>query len=86
MEAFFAHKDAYPALTIAFVALCTAAIFVSHFWYKARRAEMELALKQSMVERGMSATDICSVIDAGASGKPDTEEDAQLARHSRIRA
>jgi hypothetical protein len=44
--------------------------FIARYWYKARRAEMELSLKQSMIERGMTAQQICAVIEAGEERKP----------------
>lgn len=82
MEIFFSHKDAYPVLMILIIGLCVAIPFIAHYWYKARRAEMELSLKQAMVERGMSAAEICAVIEAGESGEPDTELESRPARKS----
>jgi hypothetical protein len=38
-------------------------------WRKARESEHLAALKQSMVEKGMSAEDIVRVINAGRSSK-----------------
>lgn len=35
-------------------------------WYKLRVRQWEIALKQSMVERGLSAEEICDVIAAGS--------------------
>jgi hypothetical protein len=73
METFFAHKDAYPVLGILVSGLTVAIIFVAHYWHKVRRAELELSLKQTMVERGMTAEEICAVVESGHSGKPDPE-------------
>jgi hypothetical protein len=38
--------------------------FIARSWFKSQRAEMELSLKQSMIERGMTAQQICAVIEA----------------------
>ena len=35
---------------------------LSHYWYKARKASLEAELKMEMIQRGMSADEICSVI------------------------
>jgi hypothetical protein len=79
METFLSQKDAYPVLTFLVIGVCVAAIFMAHYWYKMRRAEMELSLKHAMVERGMSAAEICAVIEAGASGKRDDAEEQRSA-------
>jgi hypothetical protein len=46
--------------------------FVMRYWYQARRSEMELGLKQAMIERGMTAQQICAVIESteGRPGNP----------------
>ena len=36
-----------------------------------RRAEIMAALKQDMLSRGMSANEICMVLDAGLKGTPE---------------
>lgn len=46
----------------------TTAIIMDH-WYKIRRAEILGALKQDMLNRGMSADEIQTVIAAGTEGK-----------------
>jgi hypothetical protein len=74
METFLSNKEAYMVLVFLVVGLCIAAVFAAHYWYKLRRAEMELSLKHAMVERGMSAAEICAVIESGHSGKPDSTE------------
>jgi hypothetical protein len=47
--------------------------FMARYWYKARRAEMESTLKQSMIERGMTAEQICAVIQATDEPKPQPQ-------------
>jgi hypothetical protein len=37
---------------------------LAHYWYKARKAELEANLKQDMLQRGMSAAEIQQVLDA----------------------
>jgi hypothetical protein len=44
--------------------------FMARYWYKARRAELDSTLKQSMIERGMTAEQICAVIQASDEPKP----------------
>ena len=46
----------------------TAITTIASNWRKVREAEQEAALKQSMIEKGMSADDIVRVLKAGGSG------------------
>jgi hypothetical protein len=46
------------------IGACIAGPIIARYWYQARRVEMETALKQSMLERGMTAEQICAVIEA----------------------
>jgi hypothetical protein len=69
METFFANDGAYIAIAFAALAVPAAGAVVAYFWYKLRREEMLTLLKQEMVERGMSADDIRTVIEANP---PDT--------------
>ena len=39
--------------------------FMARYWYKARRAEMESTLKQSMIDAGYRADEIVRVLNAG---------------------
>lgn len=80
METFFAQKDIYPLLAVMSVMLTVGIIFVSHYWYKLRRTEMELGLKQTMIDRGMTAEEICAVVESGPGGKPDPEMRLRAAR------
>jgi len=41
--------------------------------YKHRRLSVEAALKQQMIERGMSADEIRAVLEASVSDKPDSK-------------
>ena len=41
---------------------------IAHYWYKARRAEIDARLKQSMINQGMSVDEIERVL-AARSGK-----------------
>jgi hypothetical protein len=42
---------------------------VGHYWCKNRKNELDTALKQDMIERGMSAEDIKIVLEASSSQK-----------------
>ena len=86
MDAFFHHKDAYLVLVFAVVAIGVVIPFIAHYWYKTRRAEMELSLKQTMVERGMSAEEICAVIEAGQGGKNEDDEEERVKTGYKVRA
>lgn len=66
-------------LVFAFVTLTSIAGTIGNFWYKAKQAELKLrqleieaALKQEMLQRGLSAGDIERVLGArsGSAKKP----------------
>jgi len=46
--------------------LCGIIAIVGGFWLQIRKAEIGAALKQDMLNRGMSADDIRTVLDGGA--------------------
>ncbi len=48
---------------------CTAIVFVSDYLTKARQSEIDAALKQDMLNRGMSAADIRTVLEATSDGE-----------------
>ena len=52
----------------AIVLICVVPM-ISHYWYKLRRAEMDAALKQDMLQRGMSAEEIKTVLEASSHGE-----------------
>ena len=39
---------------------------ITYYWQKTRRAEIDAALKQDMLQRGMSADDIRTVLEASS--------------------
>jgi len=49
----------------AMIAVCGVGPAIAREWRKAHQARSETALKQAMVERGMSADDIIRVLQAG---------------------
>jgi len=53
-------------VVFSFVTLVVAIPAVCGIWYKLRVKEWETALKQTMLDRGMSAEEIRSVLDAGS--------------------
>jgi hypothetical protein len=50
------------------IVACTAIVFGSEFFRKARQAEIDAGLKQLMLERGMTAADIKTVLEASTDG------------------
>jgi hypothetical protein len=48
--------------------LCGTTAILTAYWHRNRKAEIIAALKHEMLERGMSAEDIRTVIDAGSKG------------------
>lgn len=47
---------------------CTAIVFVTEYLQKSQKAEIEAALKQDMLNRGMTAEDIKTVLEASSDG------------------
>jgi hypothetical protein len=45
--------------------LCGIVAIIADYWHKIRRLETEAALKQDMLNRGMSADEIKTVLEAG---------------------
>jgi hypothetical protein len=86
VELFFSHKDAYPLLAVVGVILGIVVTVVANLWYKMRRVEMEISLKQAMVERGMSAPEICAVIEAGRREKPELDREERAKTGFKVRA
>jgi hypothetical protein len=64
---------------LAIVGGCISGPFIARYWYMSRRVEMETALKQSMLERGLTAEQICAVIGSSEEKKP---EQPQVAANS----
>jgi hypothetical protein len=75
MEALFSNKDAGMILVFFTAGLTVVGSFFAHYWYKIRREEIRGALKQNMLDRGMSAYEIRTIIEAGS----DAAADDQLA-------
>jgi hypothetical protein len=48
---------------------CTAIVFLTEYFRKSRQAEIDAGLKQMMLERGMSAADIKTVLEASTDGE-----------------
>ena len=76
-------RDIIPIISVIGGVIFLTTIIVTSHWAsvrrvetKARLREAELALKQEMIERGMSADDIIRVIDAGQRKAVRDEEDA----------
>jgi hypothetical protein len=54
--------------------LCGIIAIVGAFWFHIRKAEIDAALKQDMLNRGMSADDIRTVLDAGTDRSLNTKD------------
>ena len=61
----FNGDDLCGLLAIAGGLLCGLVAIVATFWYRIRKAEIAATLKQDMLNRGMSADDIKTVLEAG---------------------
>jgi hypothetical protein len=59
------------AVGLLIIGASIAGPFMARYWYKTRRAELDSALKQSMLERGMTAQQICAVIEASEDRKAE---------------
>jgi hypothetical protein len=55
-----------PIVTLSLVAVCLLAPVVAICWYKIHKTTATNALKQDMLNRGMSAEEIKTVLDAGS--------------------
>ena len=53
-----------------------------HYWYKARRHELDVQLKHALAERGMSADEIVRVLEAGRGGGRDDDGGFELKMES----
>ena len=56
------------------IAIPTVAI-IAHYWHKIVKTRSDNDLKQSMIDRGMSAQEIEQVINAGVKTRPNGEDD-----------
>jgi len=55
-------------ITLGVVA-CVAIVFITDYLRKGHQAEIDAALKQDMLARGMSAADIKTVLEASSNGE-----------------
>jgi len=51
------------------IVVCTAIVFITDYLHKARQSEIEAWLKLNMLERGMSAEDIRTILEARIDGE-----------------
>jgi hypothetical protein len=66
-------------LTFTFLTVTSVIGSVGHYWSKARRDDQEAALKQEMLQRGMSADDIVKVILVSKGKAPPVAPNEELA-------
>ena len=62
---FLRYTDAVPLFTLIVV---VGVPVLAHYWYKLRVKQWEMSLKHTMLERGMSADEIKTVLEASAMG------------------
>lgn len=55
----------------AAIVLLVAIPSVAHYWWKIRKIEIDAALKHDMLQRGMSAAEIQTVLNTSRRGKCD---------------
>jgi hypothetical protein len=56
-----------PFVFVLGILVVTVAVPVlSHYWYALRKAEVDASLKREMIQRGMSAEEIATVLEAPA--------------------
>jgi hypothetical protein len=60
--------------------LCGIVSIVMVFWHEIRKAEVEAALKQDMLNRGMTADEIRTVIEAGSHSSRKSFQSQNLCR------
>jgi tartrate dehydratase alpha subunit/fumarate hydratase class I-like protein len=48
---------------------CTALVFITDYLRKSHQAEIDAALKQDMLNRGLSAADIKTILEASSDGE-----------------
>ncbi len=51
-------------IIFASVTLISLGSTLAHYWYKSRRAALDAELKMEMIQRGLTADEICRVIQA----------------------
>jgi hypothetical protein len=76
MTELFSKFDSEQFIGLVAVAgglLCGITAIVGAFWFHIRKAEIDAALKQDMLNRGMSAEDIRTVLDAGTNRTLDVQ-------------
>lgn len=71
---------ALSALVAAVIVACTAIVFIFDYLQRSRQAEIDASLKHDMLNRGMSAADIKTVLEASTDG-----EAARMALHQKVR-
>jgi hypothetical protein len=86
VQELFSRLDSSDAVGVVFFILAFAAglvVWISLQWRLHRRTEMEVALKQLMLERGMSAAEIERVLQARLGWSADAQRQDAVARLDR---
>jgi hypothetical protein len=64
-------------IIFAFLTITSVVSTIAYYWYKIHKTEVEAALKQEMIQRGMSADEIERILKATASGKSSAPPDSR---------
>jgi len=86
MQELFSRLDSSDAVGVVFFILAFAAglvVWITLQWRLHRRTEMEVALKQLMLERGMSAAEIDRVLQARLGGNANEQRHDVVGRLDR---
>lgn len=68
-EVFLHHPWLLACLLVAAVIVsCVALVFITEYLAKTRQSDNDAALKQDMLNRGLTAADIRTVLEANSSG------------------
>jgi hypothetical protein len=59
----------FGGISAGVIVACTAIVFITDHLHKTRQSEIEAWLKLNMLERGMSAEDIRTVLEARSDGE-----------------
>lgn len=65
-QTMLAQSSIYSAAAVFWIAIAAICIVpsVAYYWYKLKKTELEAGLKQTMLDRGMSADEIERVLRA----------------------
>jgi hypothetical protein len=75
-----AHRDVVSILFIVLGLAAGTVVWLASLWFRHRRLELEAALKQDMLNRGMSADEIERILRARMGGGPGGAKGTAVSR------